>query len=810
MENQVDDSSVLPTSKQTLSNIRELSIRCRDLLNRVSTLDSITDAADARDTMTSFNIWAANLGVFEEGRLSIAYRLKDAPQVSHLTENLLIELERHLEEVITMIRTGTYYDETSSTSESEDSSTRSSTPSYRLIESSDDDEPLPEQSKGSNTWASIENTMTGLRQLGLSIRLAGTQHLQERVGRFKKQNEPMYNMFKHLACQKVDHLFDKASETLRERMAESIATRRIRFLYLKKHQNKLSTLNNPEPALQDSKRVGQDTTNPAQSQLGNQKAEGLPTHEPPKATGVQSSQILSNTVTTKYNTKEIRPIQEAAERGGSVSSVVLNSTLPPIPKLDPGYTSFTCPFCFLVCPASEARGYERWKLFLSADELDDHLKDCHPTEVEDSLRSTVLEHSIIRAQHALRECPFCGGFPIEIEKRPSHQDREEALEKLEKHVREHLANVALILAPMETGEPVDTMSDSRSEAKTGKISERDIEGLSENNELECLDVYCDCHETEKDSANEWPAKTNSNNCETENDSDIKRINEIWNVISEGKRKEFPDDHESQLACAVKYGFSYWPENLSLPSSPQDSPTQKSQEEYIGRTASQETKVWTHADYTVGWICALPLDYTAATALLDQRHPDLPKRANDQISYTLGSISGHNIVIVCLPKGIIRRTSAAIVAEGMLSTFPSIVWSFSVGIGAGIPSKEVRLGDVVVGTPTSRSPGVVMWDVHKVHGEFVRIGTLTTPPSSMLTALAALESQHFINGTEIPKYSERLKEQWPRLSSSYLKSDSLEDLLFKADYKHVTDPEEKKKEEGEGESYDREKCESIMG
>ena len=96
MENQVDDSSVLPTSKQTLSNIRELSIRCRDLLNRVSTLDSITDAADARDTTTGFNIWAANLGVFEEGRLAITYRLKDAPQVSHLTENLLIELERHL------------------------------------------------------------------------------------------------------------------------------------------------------------------------------------------------------------------------------------------------------------------------------------------------------------------------------------------------------------------------------------------------------------------------------------------------------------------------------------------------------------------------------------------------------------------------------------------------------------------------------------------------------------------------------------------------------------------------------------------
>lgn len=96
MDDQVDDSSVLPTSKQTLSGIRELSIRCRDLLNQMATLDSITDAADARDIMTSFNIWAANLGIFDEGRLSVAYRLKDAPQVSQLTEKLLIELERYL------------------------------------------------------------------------------------------------------------------------------------------------------------------------------------------------------------------------------------------------------------------------------------------------------------------------------------------------------------------------------------------------------------------------------------------------------------------------------------------------------------------------------------------------------------------------------------------------------------------------------------------------------------------------------------------------------------------------------------------
>ncbi|CAJ0549768.1 Ff.00g033810.m01.CDS01 [Fusarium sp. VM40] len=834
MDDQVDDSSVLPTSKQTLSGIRELSIRCRDLLNQMSTLDSITDAADARDIMTSFNIWAANLGIFDEGRLSVAYRLKDAPQVSHLTEKLLIELERYLEDVITMIKTGTYYDGTSSASESENSSTCSSTPSYRLVESSDDDEPLPGQSKGSNIWASIEDTMTGLRQLGLSIRLAGTQHRQERVSRFKKLNGPMYDMFERLAREKIDHNFNKASETLRKRMAESIATRRVRFMYLEKHQNKLSTLSSPEPPLQDSKRIAEHTIYSAQPQLGSQNAEGLPTFEP----RALFSQILSETVPTEYNTKEIRPIQKAPERGGSVASVVLNSALPPIPKLDPGGASFACPFCFLVCPANEARGYERWKnhlihdfepffcvydecsspfscsdtftgllahmrdahtqpkwrcwhcnttsspkMFSSADELNDHLENCHSTEVKDSLRSTVLEHSIVSTQHALRDCPFCGGFPIEIEERPSHQDREEALEKLEKHVREHLANVALILAPRETGEPVDTMSDSISDAKAGKNSERDVEGIDEDNELQCLNVSCDCHETEKDSANRWPAY-----CEIEDESEIERITELWNVISEEKRKEFPDDHESQLACAVKYGFIHQPDNPSRPSSPGMSSTQKSQEDDMGRPASQEIKVWTQADYTVGWICALRQELTAASAMLDEQHPNLSKTADDQNTYTLGSISGHNIVVTCLPKGMIGRISADTAAKYMMVTFPLIKCMLMVGVGAGVPSNEVRLGDVVVGTPNHGNPGVIEWDFGKALGEFEQTAALRDPPKSLLRALAALKVQDTLEGTKIPECLERLKELQPRLASSYLQSASLEDLLFETDCKHVTDPE----------------------
>ncbi|KAL4943736.1 hypothetical protein BDV06DRAFT_129239 [Aspergillus oleicola] len=45
----------------------------------------------------------------------------------------------------------------------------------------------------------------------------------------------------------------------------------------------------------------------------------------------------------------------------------------------------------------------------------------------------------------------------------------------------------------------------------------------------------------------------------------------------------------------------------------------------------------HDDYTVAWICAIPLEMAAATAMLDEAHQDLPVQSNDHNSYALGRI-----------------------------------------------------------------------------------------------------------------------------------------------------------------------------
>jgi hypothetical protein len=83
----------------------------------------------------------------------------------------------------------------------------------------------------------------------------------------------------------------------------------------------------------------------------------------------------------------------------------------------------------------------------------------------------------------------------------------------------------------------------------------------------------------------------------------------------------------------------------------------------------------HDDYTVGWICALPLEMAAAVAILDERHSNLPQSSSDHNNYQPGRIGDHNVIIACLPAGVTGTTSAATVAAQMLSTVKvHKVWS----------------------------------------------------------------------------------------------------------------------------------------
>jgi nucleoside phosphorylase len=195
------------------------------------------------------------------------------------------------------------------------------------------------------------------------------------------------------------------------------------------------------------------------------------------------------------------------------------------------------------------------------------------------------------------------------------------------------------------------------------------------------------------------------------------------------------------------------------------------------------------EYTVGWICALPLEMAAATAMLDEPHGrPQEQHKSDQNTYYLGSIGKHNIVIACLPAGVYGTTSAATVAAQMLFSFESIRIGLMVGIGGGVPSTErdIRLGDVAVGKPGKTLGGVVQYDIGKTikGGRFTRTGLLNKPPQILLSAVAGLEADHMVEESRIPQFLSEMLITHPTMLAKFSYQGVLNDQLYKADYDHV--------------------------
>ncbi|KAF3058835.1 Ankyrin repeat domain-containing protein 50 [Trichoderma lentiforme] len=188
----------------------------------------------------------------------------------------------------------------------------------------------------------------------------------------------------------------------------------------------------------------------------------------------------------------------------------------------------------------------------------------------------------------------------------------------------------------------------------------------------------------------------------------------------------------------------------------------------------------YCDYTVGWVCALPIEMAAAEAILDSKHVRLPRKEGDPNTYTFGRIGEHNVVIACLPSSQYGTNNAATVASNMSRSFSSIVIRLMVGIGGGVPDGgiDIRLGDVVVGNE------VMQYDLGKVlpDGQFHRTGRTTTPPLTILTAVSKLQADHESAASRIPSILLDMLDRNEQMTS-YARP-SLPDRLFCHTYKHT--------------------------
>jgi len=188
-------------------------------------------------------------------------------------------------------------------------------------------------------------------------------------------------------------------------------------------------------------------------------------------------------------------------------------------------------------------------------------------------------------------------------------------------------------------------------------------------------------------------------------------------------------------------------------------------------------------YKVGWVCALPVELAAAQEMLDEEHDELEREGddNDENLYSLGSIAGHNVAIVCLPAGRIGNNPAAVVATQMKATFRGIRFGLMVGIGGGVPSAaaDIRLGDVVVSQPDKTFGGVVQYDAGKATASgFARTGSLDAPPQVLLSAVVKVQANKLRNRSKLSEYFERLHH-----IPDFQREAAGPDVLFKAGYDH---------------------------
>ncbi|KAL4931898.1 uncharacterized protein BDV17DRAFT_255589 [Aspergillus undulatus] len=125
---------------------------------------------------------------------------------------------------------------------------------------------------------------------------------------------------------------------------------------------------------------------------------------------------------------------------------------------------------------------------------------------------------------------------------------------------------------------------------------------------------------------------------------------------------------------------------------------------------------------------------------------------------------------------------------LLSSFKSVKFGLLVGIGGGIPSEEadIRLSDVVVGLPTTRSTngGMAHYDLRKATrgGKLERTGCLNRRPQILATAVSKLRAIHQMEGSQTPSFVNVIGRKYPRMRDLYT-GHGHSDLLFEAGYLH---------------------------
>lgn len=197
------------------------------------------------------------------------------------------------------------------------------------------------------------------------------------------------------------------------------------------------------------------------------------------------------------------------------------------------------------------------------------------------------------------------------------------------------------------------------------------------------------------------------------------------------------------------------------------------------------------DFQIAIICALPLEYDAATLIVDefwdQDGKQYGRTSGDTNIYRNGRIGMHNVVLMLLPN--MGKAAVAGSAASLRTSYSNLRIAFLVGVCGGVPilgAHEALLGDVAIGE------AIIQYDFGRQYpGEFIpkntAVATQSLPNKDIRTLLAYFKSdtgkfelrQNTARHLKALQGAAILKEY----QYSYHYPGFAEDKLFVATYQH---------------------------
>ena len=195
------------------------------------------------------------------------------------------------------------------------------------------------------------------------------------------------------------------------------------------------------------------------------------------------------------------------------------------------------------------------------------------------------------------------------------------------------------------------------------------------------------------------------------------------------------------------------------------------------------------DFHIAIICALPLEYDAASLLIDefwdQGGQQYGRISGDSNTYRNGRIGMHNVVLMLLPS--MGKVSVAGSAASLRASYVGVRLAFLVGVCGGVPGiREMILGDVVI------SDDLVQYDFGRQYpGAFVAKDTVQVHPGLSSKDVRSLVSYFRTESGRRDLQDDAVENLIglqnsavaKRYQSSYEYPGPGEDKLFEATYRH---------------------------